>query len=227
MGPSPAIAAAARRESCSGLAEGRSAAAANVVRASSMCCCCSTQRGAGPKHGGRYRYGRGHGRHSLLLHRPCLEYSSTGTVSEPYWLFWAVLTSHPCSHLHSPQVFPFRECESSHVTGRLAEPGIPRSITNPPHTAPAGHAPTGGGFSVHSCVLTLFSRFSFGGEDGRAGEEHFVRRAFSAASRAVHASYKPRSPHARQMLHACAPRDERAPCLESVLTASNSKLVLF
>ena len=25
-----------------------------------------------PKHGGRYRYGRGHGRHSLLLHRPLI-----------------------------------------------------------------------------------------------------------------------------------------------------------
>ena len=31
-----------------------------------------------PKHGGRYRYGRGHGRHSLLLHRPLIGEESEG-----------------------------------------------------------------------------------------------------------------------------------------------------
>ena len=63
-----------------------------------------------------------------------------------YWAVLRLLTS----HLHSPQVFPFRECESSHVTGRLAEPGIPRSITNPHGTC--GARDRRGGFSSLLCL---------------------------------------------------------------------------
>ena len=36
-----------------------------------------------PKHGGLYRYGRGHGRHSLLLHRPLIGEESEGGSATP------------------------------------------------------------------------------------------------------------------------------------------------
>jgi len=74
-----------------------------------------------------------------------------------------------------PQVFPFVECESFresfHVTGRLAEPGIPLSTTD--MRQPAAPA---------AASLSLATSTSFA-----------VRSTSSAASRAVRASLNHRS----------------------------------